>query len=308
MRRLPPLNALRVFEVAARTGSYAAAAAELGLTHGAVSRHVATLEAWLGQPLFRRDGRRMVATPTAAMFADEVGHAFDRLTRAAEAYGRPTTRRVLRVSAPTSFAMRWLIPRLDRFHTEHPHVEVEVSTISTLFEDLRGGFDIAVRRGIAAEGAWPGHRAVHVLEDVDTLIASPALLERRPIRTPADVEGHVLLASETRAGDWTDWLDVAGLPHLVGHPRRTFDHFFVTRQAIEDGLGIGIGPLPMLQIDIAAGKLATPLREIKVRRTGYVAVLPEHADRVPILGTFIRWLADEGQRAEPSDAARVADS
>lgn len=295
MRRLPPLNALRVFEVAARTGSYAAAAAELGLTHGAVSRHVGTLEAWLGQPLFRRDGRRMVATPIAAMFADEVGHAFDRVARATEACGRPTTRRILRVSAPTSFAMRWLIPRLDRFHAHHRHVEVVVSTISTLLEDLRGGFDIAIRRGVAGERAWPGHRAVPVLDDIDTLIASPALLERRSIQTPADIEGHVLLASETRAGDWTDWLDAADLSHLVGLPRQTFDHFFVTRQAIEDGLGIGIGPLPMLEIDVASGKLATPLAHIQVRRTGYVAVMPEHADRVPILGSFVDWLAQEGQ-------------
>jgi LysR family glycine cleavage system transcriptional activator len=297
MRRLPPLNALRVFEVAARTGSYAAAAAELGLTHGAVSRHVATLEAWIGQPLFRRDGRRMVATPIAAMFAGEVGHAFDSVSRAADALGRPTARRILRVSAPTSFAMRWLIPRLDRFHAEHPHVEIVVGTVSTLLEDLRGGFDIAIRRGIAGEGAWRQHRAVAVLEDVDTLIASPALLERRPIRTPADIAGHVLLASATRAGDWTDWLDAAGLPHLVGHPRQTFDHFFVTRQAVEDGLGIGIGPLPMLTIDIASGKLATPLPAIEVRRTGYVAVVPDHADRMPILGVFIDWLAQEGARA-----------
>ena len=199
MRRLPPLNALRVFEVAARTGSYAAAAAELGLTHGAVSRHVATLEAWLGQTLFRRDGRRMVATPIAAMFADEVGHAFDRVGRAADACGRPATRRILRVSAPTSFAMRWLIPRLNRFHADHPHVEVVVSTVSTLLEDLRGGFDIAIRRGVTSGVAWPGHRVVPVLEDIDMLIASPALLKQRPIRTAADIEGHVLLASETRA-------------------------------------------------------------------------------------------------------------
>lgn len=297
MRRLPPLNALRVFEVAARTGSYTAAAAELGLTHGAVSRHIATLEAWIGQPLFRRDGRRMVATPTAAMFAGEIGHAFNRVSRAAEAFGRPTARRILRVSAPTSFAMRWLIPRLDRFHADHPQVEIVVSTVSTLLEDLRGGFDIAIRRGVAGEGAWPHHRVVPVLEDVDTLIASPALLERRPIRTAADIEGHMLLASETRAGDWTDWLDAAGLPHLVRHPRQTFDHFFVTRQAVEDGLGIGIGPLPMLTIDVTSGKLATPLPEIQVRRTGYVAVVPDHTHRMPILDTFIDWLANEGQRA-----------
>jgi LysR family glycine cleavage system transcriptional activator len=306
MRRLPPLNALRVFEVAARTGSYAAAAAELGLTHGAVSRHVATLEAWLGQPLFRRDGRRMVATPMAAMFADEVGHAFDRVTRAAEACGRSTTRRILRVSAPTSFAMRWLIPRLDRFHADHPHVEVLVSTVSTLLEDLRGGFDIAIRRGVAGEGAWRGHRAVAVLDDIDTLIASPALLERRPIRTPADIEGHALLASETRAGDWIDWLDAAGLPHLAGHPRRTFDHFFVTRQAVEDGLGIGIGPMPMLEIDIAASKFVTPLPKIQVRRTGYVAIIPDYAERVSILSTFVEWLVEQGQPAKDPHANALA--
>lgn len=294
---LPPLNALRVFEVAARTGSYAAAAEELGVTHGAVSRHVATLEAWLGQKLFRREGRRMVATPIAAMFADEVAHALARVSRAAEACRRPATRRILRVSAPTSFAMRWLIPRLDRFHADHPQVEVVVGTVSTMLEDLRGGFDVAIRRGVVREGAWPHHRAVPVLDDVDTLIASPAYLERHPIRVPADIEGHALLASETRAGDWADWLEAAGLPHLPGHPRQLFDHFFVTRQAVEDGLGIGIGPLPMLSIDIAAGRLATPLPHIHVRRTGYVALVPDHADRVPALGAFIDWLAQEGRRA-----------
>lgn len=309
MRHLPPLNALRVFEVAARTGSYAAAAKELGLTHGAISRQVALLEAWLGQTLFRRDGRRMVATPIAAMFADEVAHAFERVSRAAEAFGRPTTRRILRVSAPTSFAMRWLIPRLEHFHADHPDVEVVVSTVSTMLDDLRGGFDVAIRRGVARNEAWAGYRAVPVLEDVDTLIISPSLLERRPIRCPADIEGHTLLATETRPGDWIDWLDAAGLSHMARHGRQLFDHFFVTRQAVEDGLGIGIGPLPMLSIDITAGKLAMPLPEIQVRRTGYVAVVPDHAERAPILRDFVEWLVALGglsahQNSFPSNRFR----
>src|SRR6202453_2117301 len=105
MRRLPPLNALRVFEVAARTGSYAEAGAELGLTHGAVSQ-IAALENWLGQRLFVRTGRRMAATPAARAFAAEVSLSFDRVTAAAQACGRPGARRILRVSAPTTFAMR----------------------------------------------------------------------------------------------------------------------------------------------------------------------------------------------------------
>src|SRR5215475_13951056 len=234
MRRLPPLNALRVFEVAARTNSYVEAAAELGLTHGAVSRQISILEAWLGQRLFVRSGRRMVATPIARVFAAEVSLSFDRLTGAAEACGKPGARRILRVSAPTSFAIRWLIPRLERFHAAHPLVEVSVTTVSTVHEELRGGFDVAVRRGSAKADSWPQHRATDILDDIDTLIMSPALYARRPIRTPADVADHVLLSSETRPGDWIDWLERAGLSHLAGQRRQIFDHFHVTLQAVVD--------------------------------------------------------------------------
>jgi len=303
MRRLPPLNALRVFEVAARTGSYAEAAAELGLTHGAVSRQIGALEAWLGQRLFARVGRRMVATPIARMFAEEVGGAFDRVMAAAEACGRPGARRILRVSAPVSFAMRWLIPRLEHFHRDHPLVEVTVTTVSTVHEELRGGFDIAIRRGVASEGAWPHYRAVQVLEDVDTLIMSPALFARRPILVPADVEGHSLLASETRPGDWIDWLETAGLSHLAGRPRQVFDHFFVTRQAVEDGLGLGVGPLPMLDIDIASGRLMAPLPHIRVRRTGYVALTPPGQDKTSPQTRFIEWLAGQAKAGSEQPAA-----
>jgi LysR family glycine cleavage system transcriptional activator len=298
MRRLPPLNALRVFEVAARTGSYAEAATELGLTHGAVSRQIGVLERWLGQRLFARSGRRMVATPIARVFAAEVGISFERLTAAAQACGRQGTRRILRVNAPISFAMRWLIPRLERFHREHPSIEVVVTTVSTVHEELRGGFDIAIRRGVASDGAWPHHRAIQVLEEIDTLIMSPALFAKQPIHVPADIEGHVFLASETRPGDWIDWLEAAKLSHLAGHPRQVFDHFFVTRQAVEDGLGLGIGPLPMLNIDIASGRLMAPLPRIRIRRTGYVALTASGADNATPVTRFVEWLAAEGTDAE----------
>jgi DNA-binding transcriptional LysR family regulator len=294
MRRLPPLNALRVFEVAARTGSYAEAGAELGLTHGAVSRQIAALETWLGQRLFVRTGRRMAATPTARAFAAEVSLSFDRMSMAAEACGRPSVRRVLRVNAPTTLAMRWLIPRLDRFHAERPEVEAVVTTATTLHDELRGGFDVAIRRGLAEESMWPQYRAVHFLDEADTLIVSPALYERAPLHQPADVAKHVLLGSETRLGDWTDWLERAGLSLRTEQRRRGFDHFFVTRQAVVDGLGIGIGPLPVLQADLAAGLLLTPFPTISVPRTGYVALIPFDANKTSSLTTFIDWLAAEG--------------
>jgi DNA-binding transcriptional LysR family regulator len=135
-----------------------------------------------------------------------------------------------------------------------------------------------------------------VLEDVDTLIMSPALFARHPIRAPADVEGHVLLATETRPGEWIDWLEMAGLSHLAGRPRRVFDHFFVTRQAVEDGLGLGIGPLPLLEIDVTSGRIMTPLPEIRIRRTGYVALTALDAEKTGPLTSFLAWLtAEQGQ-------------
>ncbi len=292
MRRLPPLNALRVFEVAVRAGSYAAAGTELGLTHGAVSRQVAALEAWLGQPLFARAGRRMVATQAARVFAAEISLAFDRLTEAAVACGRPVASRVLRVSAPTTFAMRGLIPRLDAFRSARPDTEVTVTTTTTLQEELRGGFDLAIRRG---PEPWPQHHAVPFLPEFDTLVASPALLARRPLEGPGDLDGHVLLGTQTRPGDWGAWLAAAGAGRPEGARPRIFDHFFVTLQAVEDGAGLGIGPFPVLDRAVAEGRLAAPFPEIAVERSGYFVLTPFDADKSPALAAFIDWLVAEAK-------------
>ena len=298
MRRLPPLNALRVFEVAARTSSYAEAGGELGLTHGAVSRQIAGLESWLGQRLFVRTGRRMAPTPAARAFAAEVSLSFDRVTTAAEACGRLDARRILRVSAPTTFAMRWLIPRLERFHAERAEVEVAVTTAMTLHDELRGGFDVAIRRGAENVDEWPQHRAVRFLDECDTLIMSPTLFDRLPVRRVNDIANHVLLSTETRPNDWADWLDRAGLSHLAGQRRRVFDHFFVTLQATLDGLGLAVGPLPVLASDVATGRIVLPFPDILTPRTGYVALVPFDADKTNSLNAFIEWLVAEGS-AEP---------
>ncbi|MEA1672039.1 LysR substrate-binding domain-containing protein [Nitrospirillum sp. BR 11163] len=294
MRRLPPLNALRVFEVAARTGSYADAGAQLGLTHGAVSRQIAALEDWLGQRLFVRTGRRMTATPAARVFAAEVSLSFDRMVAAAEACGRPAVRHILRVSAPTTFAMRWLIPRVEAFRTRQPDVEVAITTTTTLRDELRGGFDVAIRRGSAEPSAWPQYQPVPFLGEADTVIVSPALAARHPLREPGDIIHHVLLGSETRPGDWADWLERAGVPHRAEQRRQVYDHFFVTLQAVADGLGIGVGPFPVLEGDRDSGRILTPFPDIVVPRTGYVALIPFDAHKSPALTNFLGWLIEEG--------------
>jgi LysR family glycine cleavage system transcriptional activator len=190
--------------------------------------------------------------------------------------------------------MRWLIPRLERFHAQRPEVEVAVTTAMTLHDELRGGFDIAIRRGSAERDAWPQHRAVGFLDEADTLILSPALFESLPLRRLDDIASHVLLSTETRPGDWTDWLDRAGLRPPTEQRRRVFDHFFVTRQAVVDGLGLGIGPLPVLQADVSAGRLLAPFATITVPRKSYVALVPFDADKTSSLTGFIEWLIAEG--------------
>ncbi len=305
MRRLPPLNTLRVFEVAARTGSYAEAGVELGLTHGAVSRQIAALETWLGQRLFVRVGRRMTATPAARAFVSEVSLSFDRMSIASEAFGHPSVRHVLRVSAPTTFSIRWLSPRLERFHALRPDVEVVVTTVTTLHDELRGGFDVAIRRGLAEQSSWPQYRAVPLLDEADTLIASPALLERVPLCELKDITNHVLLGSETRPGDWSDWLERAGVPQRAEQRRRLFDHFFVTLQAVADGFGIGVGPLPVLQADLASGRLVTPFPSILMPRAGYVALIPFDANKTSSLSAFIDWLVAEAGSDPEVDRSSV---
>jgi LysR family transcriptional regulator, glycine cleavage system transcriptional activator len=297
---LPPLSALRAFEVAARTGSYSAAAIELGVTHGAVSKQIATLEGWLGQRLFVRAGQRMVATPHGRSFAREVSEAFDRIADAARRHGRAEANEVLHVNAPATFAMRWLIPRLPDFQRLHPRVEVRVSTSTTLHEEARG-FDLAIRRGPLP---WVQFRATKFLDEWNTLVASPALLRRQPLRKLADLAGHTILSTETRPGDWEEWLAVAGYAGPPPARRHRYDHFFVTLLAAIDGFGITIGPMPTLVHDVAGRRLAMPFPQVRVPRQSYFVLTPMDADKTLAMHRFVEWLIRLG--SEKIAAAKPA--
>jgi DNA-binding transcriptional LysR family regulator len=290
--RLPPLTALRAFEVAARTGSFTAAATELGVTHGAVSKQIQLLEVWLGQTLFVRSGQRMVPTVHGRAFAAEISEAFDRISDAARRYGTISPTRVLHVNAPTTFAMRWLIPHLPSFYAEHPDVEVRVSTSTTLTDNLRGPFDLAIRRG---PQSWDQYEAVRFLDETNTVIASPMLLAGQPLRELADLSTHAILTSETRPGDWEDWLAAAGYGGPPPAKQHRYDHFFVVLQAAMDGFGLAIGPLPVLAQDVAIGRLQLPFPEIRVPRRSYFVLRPLDADPSPILRAFIDWLGRSGR-------------
>lgn len=290
-RDLPPLNALRIFETAARAESFTAAASELNITHGAVSRQIKLLEERLGQQLFVRQGKRSVATDHARAFALEISALFDRMGDATLRFGMSPRSRVVRVNAQTTLAMRWLIPRLPEFHALHPTVEVVLTTASSADPGFRGSFDVAIRRDPGAAPEFRHFSKTPLFSEWRTVIAAPSLLERQPLQRVSALARHTFIATATRAGDWEAWLTAAGQEGLRPASFLRFDHFHVSLQAIVDGLGIGIGTLPTLSRDLTQRRLTLPFSELRVAGADYVALIPAAADGTRQLHDFIAWLA-----------------
>ncbi len=290
--QLPPLNALRIFEVTARAGSYTEAARELHLTHGAVSRQIQLLERALGQPLFRKEGQRMVATAHAKAYAREISAAFDHIGDASRRYGKAATSKVIRINAPATLAMRWLIPRLVDFRRRHPQTEVRVSTAFSSEPVLKGSFDVAIRR---SPGDGTQFDVTPLFRETATVIASPALLQATPLKRPRDLAKAVLLSTETRPGDWEAWLSAAGCEDLRAVQHLRFDHFFVTLQAVADGMGLGIGPFPTLSTDLAQQRITTPFPVCQIPGSTYHALVPVDSDKPKYLREFLQWLFETGQ-------------
>jgi LysR family glycine cleavage system transcriptional activator len=297
-RDLPPLNSLRAFEATARLGSLLAAADELCVTHGAVSRQVRLLEGWAGIALFERVGRRLLLTEAGRIYRDALGGAFDAL---AAASGRLRERgrsvQPLTVNALPTFTMRWLLPRLAGFQRRHPDIELRLITADDPIERLApGGFDVAIRRRL---GAWPaGLVAEPFLAEHEIPVCAPALLGRAAIAVPADLAHQTLLHADKRPGAWARWLAAAGVPEIEhAAPRQRFDHFYLALQAAADGLGVALGPLPIIADDLAAGRLVAPLAGPKVPSASYCWIISAGLKDSAPVKAFCAWLSAEGAPA-----------
>ena len=287
LRRLPPLNALKAFEAAGRHASFTRAAEELRVTHGAVSRHVQALEAWLGQPLFERHNRRVVLTEAGASYLAEIGAALDRIalatTRQLER-GRP---RLLRVNALATFTLRWLIPRLSGFQRAHPSVEVRLTTSNVPLANLAEPFDVAIRGG---PDLRPDHIGRPFLTERRIPVCSPDLLRRLPLTEAGALRHHTLLHAGTLPHVWPQWLEAAGVPGLEPQASVTLEHFYLTLQAALDGLGVAMGPDRLIADDVAAGRLTCPFAGPALPARSYFTYVPEARADDPAVRAFCAWL------------------
>lgn len=295
--RLPPLEAVRAFEAVVRGGSTVAAAAELGLTHGAVSRRLKTLEDHLGTSLFGRGrGGRLTPTVAGAAFAEAASHALGLLAQAAAATdGRADRRPKIRVSTTASLAMLWLLPRLRRFQARYPACEVWVTETQGLVEPgPASGIDLALRSG---RGPWPGVRAEPLMDDALVAVCAPALA--RGIAAPEDLARFVLLHDADPAAPWWRWTEAAGLgrpdwaergPRLAG--------VALVLQAAGDGEGVALVPARLAARHLADDRLVTPLPVRVALGNQYWLVQPPRGAASAAARAFAAWLKAEASAGD----------
>ncbi|HTH97180.1 MAG TPA: LysR substrate-binding domain-containing protein [Stellaceae bacterium] len=303
MRRLPPLSALRIFEIVAREGGVSAASAQLGMTPGAVSKQVLKLEAWLGRKLFSRAGRGLQLAPAGADLLRELGSAFDRIELACRRLEEGRQPGLLRVTAPPTFMTHWLIPRLGRFQQLHPGISIQLDNRHDRRPGLPDRTDIAIRRGPPEDASLS---VVPMMPEAVTPVCRPDMAGLERLKRPADLGSATWLTATMRPHDWQDWLNVAGLPELQPAHRFTFDHTYLALGAAADALGVAMGPLYLIDQDLRAGRLAAPFIAITCPKEGYYLVCDTDREDTPALSAFRAWLLAEGTEHAAAVEALVA--
>lgn len=295
---LPPFHVLQAFEAAARCGSFTAAAAELGLTQGAVSQRIKALEEHVGRPLFVRLPRGNELTLEGQQILEGARDALERLSLVLRAAAADRT---VTVSVLPGFAVKWLFPRLIRFDQQHPEIEVSIATSAQLQAFNSGEADIAIRYG---RGNYPGLVVEPLLEEMMFPVCSPRLLfEGPPLRSPADLRHHVLLHDDVKNIDgiqpsWSSWLRQVGAEEPRPMNRRRFGQSNMVIQAAIEGLGVALGRGPLTVDDLAARLLVRPFGAVVPSGFSYYLVYPRKALASEKVRVFRDWLLEEARRPQ----------
>jgi LysR family glycine cleavage system transcriptional activator len=299
MPRLPPLNALRAFEAAARHLSFSQAADELHVTQAAISHQVKQLETHLKLPLFRRSARGVKLTEAGQALMPVLREAFDAIAATVDRLGETKNAGALTVSLRPYFAVKWLAPRLTRFWQAWPQIALRLNH-STKTANLRAeDIDIAVWWG---EGDWPGVEAELLLACDLTPVCSPALVQGPyPLNSPWALRWHTLLHEETDE-DWKRWLALAGVADLKPRKQLFIDDTNVRLETALKGQGVALTGRTLVADEIAAGRLVAPF-DIDLARYGYYLVYPKGALQQPRIRAFRDWIMAE---AKPQPARAKA--
>ena len=299
-RRLPPLNALRSFEAAARYENFTRAAEELHVTQSAVSQQVKALEAQLGVRLFNRERQRLKITPAGRDYLVEIREALDHVGAATERLMQRHSAGVLTVSTSQDFAAKWLVHRLARFAAANSGIDLRVSATMHNVDFAREDVDVAVRHG---DGHWPGLDATRLCAEQIFAVCSPKLLAGRDrLRRPADVLKWPLLRLEDQSKAWEQWFTLAEVAAPERLPGPVLNRASMLIDAAIDGQGIALARTTLAAWDLISGRIVRPF-DLSWRPAGtYWIVCPKPAASIPKIAAFRQWLLAEAE----TDARRLA--
>jgi LysR family glycine cleavage system transcriptional activator len=297
-RHLPPLNALKAFEAAARSESFTRAAEELCVTQGAVSHQVKSLEATLGIKLFSRERQRLIITEAGREYLIVIRDALDRIAAGTERVVQRQNSGVLTVSTSPDFAAKWLVNRLGRFAEAHPGIDLRISATMHHVDFAREDVDVAVRHGA---GNWGGLDAVRLCSEELFPVCSPKLMSgRNRITKPADLLKFPLLHLDDWKA-WSKWLDAAGISDFKMPRGPALNRASMLIDAAIDGQGIALARTALAAWDLINGRLARPFElSLKLSNT-YWIVCPKATSTKPKITTFRDWLLAEAA----DDAGRL---
>lgn len=298
----PPLIAARSFEAAARHNSFQKAADELNVTPTAISHQVKKLEEYLGQALFVRLNRAVELTAAGAALAASLQDIFARLDEALDPQ-RQRARSTIVISAMPSLAAKWLAPRLPDFEAKYPQWQVRLDVADGLVDFTTGQVDVALRYGM---GKYPGLHARYWMKADVHPVCSPALLARVPLDKPADLRRHTLIHNETasyttRPPDWDEWLAEAGLKGIDLGRGPLFSSTYMALEAAVAGHGVTLAAAPLIELDLASGRLVRPLALSLENPWAFWIVCPRRNLQDDKIKALSAWLLQQARK--PCEAA-----
>jgi len=286
------LNALRAFEATARLRSFSAAADELSVTHGAVSRHIRMLEDSIGLPLLTRSAQGAVPTAEGQRLADGLSTAFS-LIQASVDQLKPGP---LTLACSESIMMHWLLPRLNRFKDVHPEVELRFNMSHGPVDFVRDNVSVAIR--LSSIEAPKDVVRVDVAPEWVGPVCSPEYLRQKRIESVADLARAKLMVSRTRQSAWDDWARCSGQSGSELRVDELFDHFYLLIQGARCGLGVANVPRMLVRDDLTSGTLVAPLDFVRGPNRLSIWIAP-HLSRRQDVVKLVDWLNDELRATEP---------
>ena len=252
MLQIPSSSGLRAFEAACRYLSFNQAAEELGVTPGAVSRQIQTLEHYLGKTLFHRHHKRIELTAVGRQYLAEITLPLEKIAAATARLRSETRRNAVSICAYPTFVLRWLIPRWANLYERHPDIDVQLVTSLNPTDFERDDFDLSIQ--ILPEGAsLTGMRVDKLLDVLTYPVCSPEMAERFAV--PGDLRHAVLLHESPRPTDWARWCAAAGLHDIDTNKGLHFESANMALHAAENGLGVAVGIEALVKDSISGGQL-----------------------------------------------------